>query len=128
MKIPDTETYLPPDVCREVGEILSAAGNKWSILVIRHLRLGPARFNELRRNLGGTITHKVLTSTVRALERDGYVKRTVTPSVPARVDYELTPLGRDLLGPVDALAHWALDNRVAVKAAREGYDARTRAG
>lgn len=115
---------LPPDVCRDVGEVLARVGDKWSILVIRHLQYGPARFNVLQRDLGGVITHKVLTSTLRGLERDGFVRRTVTPSVPVRVDYELTALGRELLGPIDALAQWALKRREDVKAARAAYDGR----
>lgn len=122
MKIPQSAFGLPPEVCREVGEILARIGDKWSILVIRHLQYGPARFNGLRRDLGGVITHKVLTSTLRALERDGLVLRTVTATVPARVDYELTALGRELLTPIDALARWALDRRETVKGARTAYD------
>lgn len=114
---------LPPDVCKEVGEVLARVGDKWSILVIRHLREGPVRFNELRRDLGG-ITHKVLTSTLRGLERDGFVSRTVTPTVPPRVDYALTALGQELMEPIDMLATWALRRRDAVQQARAAYDAR----
>ncbi len=103
--------------------MLARVGDKWSILAIRHLASGPARFSTLRRDLGG-ITHKVLTSTLRGLERDGFVSRAVTHTVPARVDYALTDLGRELLGPIDALATWALARRDAVGAARAAYDAR----
>lgn len=113
---------LPPDVCKEVGEVLARVGDKWSILVIRHLREGPVRFNELRRDLGG-ITHKVLTSTLRGLDRDGFVSRTVTPTVPPRVDYALTALGQELMEPIDMLATWALRRREAVRQARAAYDA-----
>lgn len=123
MKIPQSAFGLPPEVCREVGEILARIGDKWSILIIRHLQYGPARFNGLRRDLGGVITHKVLTSTLRGLERDGLVLRTVTATVPARVDYALTDLGRELLGPIDGLARWALERRDAVTTARSAYDA-----
>lgn len=115
---------LPPEVCREVGEVLSRLGDKWTILVIRHLQAGPVRFNGLHRDLGA-ITHKVLASTLRGLERDGFVTRTVTYSIPVRVDYELTALGREVLEPIDMLARWALGRRDAVKAARADYDART---
>ncbi|MBL0699103.1 helix-turn-helix domain-containing protein [Comamonas sp. JC664] len=114
---------LPPDVCKEVGEVLARVGDKWSILVIRHLREGPVRFNDLRRDLGG-ITHKVLTSTLRGLERDGFILRTVTPTVPPRVDYALTELGQELMAPIDLLATWALRRRDAVHHARAAYDAR----
>ena len=95
-------------------------------IVIRHLQHGPARFNTLQRDLGG-ITHKVLTSTLRGLERDGFVLRTVTHTVPTRVDYELTDLGKELLGPIDQLARWALSRRDAVKRARVAYDQITKA-
>jgi DNA-binding HxlR family transcriptional regulator len=114
---------LPADVCREVGEILGTVGSKWSILIVRMLSEGPMRFSELRRALS-VVTQKVLTATLRDLERDGFVKRTVTPTKPPRVDYELTRLGRDLMVPVNALAIWALGNRPKVRAARKAYDAR----
>lgn len=123
MKIPQTAMGLPPDVCKEVGQVLVHVGDKWSILIFRHLQYGPARFNVLQRDLGG-ITHKVLTTTLRRLERDGFVLRTVTPTVPTRVDYELTALARELLGPIDALASWALNRLETVKAARDAYDQR----
>jgi DNA-binding HxlR family transcriptional regulator len=113
---------LPADVCREVGEILGTVGSKWAILVIRTLSDGPMRFSELRRAVSA-VTQKVLTSTLRNLERDGFVKRTVTPTKPPRVDYALTRLGRDLMVPVNALAHWALDHRPQVRAARRAFDA-----
>lgn len=113
---------LPAEVCREVGEILGTVGSKWAILVIRTLSEGPLRFSELRRALSA-VTQKVLTSTLRDLERDGYVKRTVTPTKPPRVDYELTRLGRDLMVPVNAMAHWALEHRPQVRSARRKFDA-----
>jgi DNA-binding HxlR family transcriptional regulator len=116
---------LPADVCREVGEILGTVGTKWSILIIRTLSDGPMRFSELRRALS-VVTQKVLTATLRDLERDGYVKRTVTPTKPPRVDYELTRLGRDLMVPINALARWALDHRPQVRSARRAFDARER--
>jgi DNA-binding HxlR family transcriptional regulator len=116
---------LPADVCREVGEILSTVGSKWSILLIRTLSDGPMRFSELRRALS-VVTQKVLTATLRDLERDGFVRRTVTPTKPPRVDYELTRLGRDLMVPVNALARFALDHRPQVRSARKAFDSKER--
>jgi len=107
--------------CRPVGEILARIGDKWSVLVVVRLGGGTKRFSELRRELHG-ISQKMLTTTLRGLERDGFVTRTVTPSIPPRVDYELTDLGRDLLVPVSALGKWAIHNRERVEAARQAYD------
>lgn len=112
--------HLPADVCREVGEILDGVGTKWAILIVRTLSDGPMRFSELRRALAA-VTQKVLTSTLRDLERDGHVTRTVTPTKPPRVDYALTALGRDLMVPINALAHWALDHRVEIRRARQRF-------
>ena len=114
---------LPSD-CRAVSEILSRVGDKWSVLVVKLLGDGSLRFNELRHRIGG-ISQKMLTTTLRGLERDGFVTRTVTPSIPPRVDYELTELGRDLLVPVKALANWALANEGNVRKARERFDRNT---
>src|SRR6478672_5458279 len=111
---------LPSD-CRAVSEILSRVGDKWSVLVVKLLGDGAMRFNELRHRIGG-ISQKMLTTTLRGLERDGFVTRTVTPTIPPRVDYELTELGRDLLVPVKALATWARRNEIKVQAARERFD------
>ena len=107
--------------CRPVGEILARIGDKWSVLVVTRLGGGTMRFSELRRELHG-ISQKMLTTTLRGLERDGFVTRTVTPSIPPRVDYELTDLGRDLLVPVRALGQWAVRNRERVETARQAYD------
>lgn len=106
--------------CRPVGEILAQIGGKWTVLIINLLSNGPKRFSEIKRLIGG-ISQKVLTATLRELEMDGFVTRTVTPSIPPRVDYELTALGRDLQGPLDALGKWALDNRPRVLEARGRY-------
>ncbi|MDF1598519.1 helix-turn-helix domain-containing protein [Mesorhizobium sp. YIM 152430] len=110
------------DTCRAVSGILSRVGDKWTVLVIETLGDGPHRFSELRRTLG-SISQKMLTTTLRGLERDGFVTRTIYPTIPPRVDYELTPLGRDLLVPVRALGEWARDNRGKVEAARSAFDA-----
>lgn len=112
--------HLPSD-CRSVSEILSRVGDKWSVLVVTLLGDGSMRFSELRRLIGG-ISQKMLTTTLRGLERDGFVTRTVTPIIPPRVDYELTNLGRDLLVPVKALGEWAKRNQTRVEKARARFD------
>lgn len=106
--------------CRPVGEILNQIGGKWTVLIINLLSDGPKRFSEIRRQIGG-ISQKVLTATLRELEMDGFVTRTVTPSIPPRVDYELTELGHDLQKPLNMLGQWALDNRPRVLEARGRY-------
>ncbi|WP_167509126.1 winged helix-turn-helix transcriptional regulator [Corallococcus sicarius] len=113
---------LPSEVCRSVGDVLGRIGDKWSVLVIVMLADGSLRFSELRRAIG-TVSQKMLTATLRGLERDGYLTRTVTPTIPPRVDYALTEMGRDVLTPLNALAHWALARREQVEAARRAYDA-----
>ena len=114
---------LPPEVCQSVGDVLARVGDKWSILVIHMLSRRTMRFSELKRSLG-SISQKVLTTTLRGLERDGYVTRTLTPSIPPRVDYALTDLGRDVLVPVTALASWAFSRRGEIEAARTSFDRR----
>src|SRR5258708_13946134 len=103
--------------CRAVSEVLARVGDKWTVLVVSTLGEGPMRFNELRRALG-SISQRMLTLTLRALERDGLVTRTVFPTIPPRVDYELTRLGRSLLEPVNALASWARKNPAGIQYAR----------
>jgi DNA-binding HxlR family transcriptional regulator len=105
-----------------VSEVLARVGDKWSILVIGTLGNGPRRFSELKRAIEG-VSQRMLTLTLRGLERDGFVTRTVTPSIPPRVDYALTELGRSLLDPVRALGEWAIANRTTVDAARQSFDA-----
>ena len=107
--------------CRKVSQILSRIGDKWSVLVVMSLGEGQKRFNELRRELG-SISQKMLSSTLRGLERDGFVLRTVQPTVPPRVDYALTDLGRELLCPVGALGAWAMANIDRIEAARRRFD------
>jgi len=106
-----------------VAEILANVGSKWTILVVSRLGDGPLRFNELRRIIGG-ISQRMLTLTVRELERDGLVTRAVFPTIPPRVEYELTALGCSLLQTVQALGDWARNNRPAVEDARRRYDGR----
>ena len=108
--------------CRAVSEVLSRVGDKWTVLVVSTLGDGPKRFNELRRALG-SISQRMLTLTLRALERDGLVTRTVFPTIPPRVDYELTRLGRSLLEPVSELGTWARQNRAMIQDARKRFDA-----
>jgi DNA-binding HxlR family transcriptional regulator len=114
-----------PEDCRAASEVLGRVGDKWTVLVVSTLGNGPMRFNELRRALG-SISQRMLTLTLRALERDGLVTRTVFPIVPPRVDYELTRLGRSLLEPVNALALWAQKNRTGIQDARRRFDAASR--
>jgi len=102
-------------------QLLDELGNKWSCLVLVALSWGPMRHGELRRGLGG-VSQKMLTQTLRTLERDGLITRTVTPSVPVRVDYELTPLGADLRAVVQQIKVWAEANMGAVAEARSTYD------
>src|SRR5579864_7858092 len=111
-----------PEDCRAVSEVLSRVGDKWTVLVVTTLGDGPKRFNELRKALG-SISQRMLTLTLRALERDGLVTRTVFPTIPPRVDYELTRLGRSLLEPVSGLGLWARQNRTAIQNARQRFDA-----
>ncbi len=108
--------------CRAVSEVLARVGDKWTVLVVSALGEGPMRFNELRRALG-SISQRMLTLTVRGLERDGLVTRTLFPTIPPRVDYELTKLGHSLLEPVSRLGLWARQNRSAIEAARRRFDA-----
>lgn len=107
--------------CTAVNAILARVGDKWSVRVVMSLAEGSQRFNELRRGIPG-ISQRMLTRTLRGLERDGLVKRTVTPSVPPRVDYELTALGVSLCGPVARLGNWAIANIGAVQSARAEFD------
>src|SRR5215475_4119033 len=120
-------TFLKPpsfhesSACRRISEILARVGDKWTVLVIVQLRDGSLRFSEIKRGLG-SISQKMLTATLRALERDGFLTRTVYPTVPPRVDYELTALGRDLLQPVTAMADWASKHADAIDRARARFD------
>lgn len=113
---------LPADVCRSVGDVLGPIGDKWAVLLIRMLADRPMRFNELRRAIP-TVSQKMLTTTLRSLERDGYLTRHVTPTSPPRVDYALTALGRDVMVPLNQLAEWALSHRGQVERARAKFDA-----
>jgi DNA-binding HxlR family transcriptional regulator len=117
----------PPDPnhadCRGVASVLARVGDKWSVFVIMMLGDGPKRFNELKRMIKG-ISQRMLTLTLRGLERDGLVTRTVFPTIPPRVDYELTDLGRGLQQPVNALGQWAVDHQEQIESARTRFDER----
>lgn len=118
-----TEPDHSPVRCQAVNDILARVGDKWSMQVVMSLSAGPMRFNELRRAIDG-ISQRMLTRTLRALERDGLVDREVTPSVPPRVDYSLTMLGCSLREPVAALGAWAMENKLEVESARSRFDVR----
>ncbi len=108
-------------VCRTISTLLSRIGDKWTVLVVTTLADGSKRFNELRREIP-TVSQRMLTLTLRNLERDGLVSRTVTPTIPPRVDYELTELGHSLQKPITGLAQWALDNVGTIHEAQARYD------
>jgi DNA-binding HxlR family transcriptional regulator len=116
------EHFRETEDCRAISEILSRVGDKWSVLVVSYLGDRTLRFSELRRMIGG-ISQKMLTTTLRNLERDGFVVRTVYPTVPPRVDYVLTDLGHELLVPVRDLAEWTRANIDRINAARRRFDA-----
>jgi DNA-binding HxlR family transcriptional regulator len=111
-----------PSPCR-AREVLQRVGDKWSVLVIDLLGQGTMRFGELHRSIDG-ITSRMLTVTLRGLERDGIVTRTIHPIIPPRVDYELTAMGRTLLDTIGQLVSWADSHLPEIDAARAAYDAR----
>ncbi len=109
--------------CERISQMLARIGDKWTILIVRQLGDKPKRFNAIRREIGD-ISQKMLATTLRNLERDGFVTRHVTPASPPQVDYTLTKLGHDLLVPVQALAMWTFQNMEQIEAARAAYTAR----
>jgi DNA-binding HxlR family transcriptional regulator len=108
--------------CLAVREVLNRVGDKWSVLIVALLGDGKKRFSELRRSVEG-ISQRMLTLTLKGLERDGLITRTVYPTIPPRVEYELTKLGRTLLIPITGLGNWAAQNRERIQTARDLYDA-----
>lgn len=122
--VPPAEPADPParSTCRNVAPVLNRVGDKWSMLIVMILADGPRRFSELKREIDG-ISQRMLTLSLRGLERDGLVDRTVTPSIPPRVDYELTELGRSLREPVKALGDWAYAHIGCIRAAQARFDA-----
>lgn len=111
------------DMCKPVRQILARVGDKWSVLIVMALRDGPRRFNEIKRAIG-TISQRMLTLTLKGMERDGLIKRSVFPTKPPRVDYELTELGHSLRLPVEALGQWAIEHAVRIAKAQQHFDDR----
>lgn len=108
-----------------VADVLTRIGDKWSVFIVMLLGEQDLRFSELHRAVA-SISKRMLTLTLRRLERDGILERRVFPTVPPTVQYALTPLGRSLLRTVEALGHWAVDNQPAIEIARRRFDAQTR--
>ncbi len=119
--VPD-EPCLQSAGCKNVAPVLNRVGDKWSMMIVMMLSRGPLRFSELKRAIDG-ISQRMLTLSLRGLERDGLVTRTVTPSIPPRVDYELTEVGISLRQPVKALGDWAIAHIACIRAAQARFDA-----
>ena len=115
----------PPDTstCEHISRMLARISDKWTMLVVRMLGQGPRRFNALRREVG-EISQKMLASTLRDLEENGFVSRVVVPTKPPQVEYALTDLGRDLLVPVSTFAEWVIANSSRIEEARAAYAVR----
>jgi len=109
--------------CRAVSSVLARVGDKWSVLIIVLLGAGTKRFNEIKRLVGG-ISQRMLTLTLRGLERDGLVTRTIYPTIPPRVEYELTDAGRSLWEAVQPLAQWAQGHVQDIRQAQQRFDAK----
>ncbi len=123
---PESGQVLEPDShenCRAVSDTLSRIGDKWTVMVVGTLSKGPMRYNQIRRSIDG-ISQRMLTLTLKGLERDGLVSRTVFPTIPPRVDYELTELGRTLIEPLQSLFVWSKTHRPAMLEARRRFDER----
>jgi DNA-binding HxlR family transcriptional regulator len=130
MNTPQEGTPMSPrnnrvERCPAVREVLNRVGDKWSVQIVSLLGDGPMRFSELRRSIEG-ISQRMLTLTVRGLERDGIITRTVFPEIPPRVEYELTKLGNTLLEPIQGLAEWAEKYRTSIQDAREKFDVKAK--
>lgn len=115
---PDEETHAE---CKAMAEVLDRVGDKWTVMVVGVISGGPQRFNTILRTIGG-VSHRMLTLTLRGLERDGLVTRTLYPTIPPKVEYELTELGSSLIVPLRALSSWGRKNRPAIEEARARYD------
>ena len=109
------------DSCKPAREIMFRIGDKWSALIVIALRDGRLRFNEIKRAIG-TVSQRMLTLTLRSMERDRLIERTVTPTTPPRVDYELTKLGHSLRAPVEALGRWAFEHKKEIETAQRNFD------
>ena len=113
--------------CTKISEILGRIGDKWTVLIVMELRTHKLRFNEIKRAVEG-ISQQMLTRTLRALERDGMVERTVYPTVPVQVEYELTPLGHSLSKPVIHIGNWARANLPEIERHRQKHDVKMNVG
>ena len=109
--------------CQKVSQMLARLGEKWSMLVVMLLRAGPRRFNDIKRNTGG-ISQQMLTRTLRGLERDGMLTRTIHPTSPPQVEYQLTELGLALSEPASAFGQWVQEHLAEINAARDRFDRR----
>jgi len=121
----DMDVPAPPahdsSACRRVTPVLNRVGDKWSMQIVMALSNGSRRFSELKREIDG-VSQRMLTLSLRGLERDGLISRHVTPSIPPRVDYELTELGISLREPVKALGQWANEHIDCIRAAQQRFD------
>ena len=108
--------------CRIVANVLDRIGDEWTIMVVGALSDGPMRFNAMMRKIGG-VSHRMLTLTLRVLERDGMVRRTAYPTIPPKVEYELTTLGRSLIVPLMAVLEWGERHSDEIEVARQAFDA-----
>ena len=121
MSVTNKLVRIEPSQCAAVDQLVALLGEKWTLLVLGALTKEPTlRYNDLQRAVRG-ISQRMLTLRLKKLEENGLVKRTVFPTVPPRVDYELTPLGRTLIAPIRALLHWVIDNRGAMEETRLVY-------
>lgn len=114
----DTEDL---DSCRVALEVLDRVGDKWTVMVVGVLASGPTRFNAVQRSIPG-LSHRMLTITLRGLERDGLVERRAYPTSPPKVEYELTEFGHSLIEPLSVLSTWAIRNREKILSARARFD------
>ena len=120
--VPSEETQAE---CRAMAQVLDRVGDKWTVMVVGVLSGGPQRFNTVLRTIGG-VSHRMLTLTLRGLERDGLVTRTMYPTIPPKVEYELTDLGGSLIAPLRTLSSWGRKNLPAIEKARATFDARAK--
>lgn len=125
--LPSTPVADDHSACRALLQVLDRIGDKWTVMVVGVLAKGPTRFNAIQRAING-ISHRMLTLTLRGLERDGLVERRAFATIPPKVEYELTPLGRSLIEPLDTLMEWAQFHRQTIEDARSGYDHRLEPG
>jgi DNA-binding HxlR family transcriptional regulator len=113
--------------CCALADILMRVGDKWTVMVVGVLSHGPRRYSEIAKRIGG-ISQRMLTLTLKGLERDGLVTRTMYPTIPPRVDYELTERGHTLIAPLSALRTWSAQNQQAIDASRREYDSHLKNG